>query len=262
MGTISQVGFAAFGTIDVASNPSNSNGTSFSASGTINTKGAWTQLIASTANVIDLLYVYIQENNSLPWLIDIGIGGAGSEVVLIPNLTLGGQDRGSEFRILVPLHVPKGSRLAVRYQAGTITQSFVINVQGFGANQRGFTGVDDIGTALATSTGTQINVAGGGNTFGSYTTMSASTTRDYVGLFVCNSVTSGGGGTYMFDVAVGSAGNEQIVLINAVFNGDNTCLSGYTFVPVAIPAGSRLSMRQSTSNNGPPSPFYIIYGVF
>ena len=57
------------------------------AGGSANTKGSWTQLIASTSKkVIGLAIGFMSPTSAGKFLIDIGTGGAGSEVVLAPDL--------------------------------------------------------------------------------------------------------------------------------------------------------------------------------
>lgn len=102
-----------------------SGGVSVDPGATINTKGAWSELTASASRRITQLCVRIggQANTTRAvnqWAWDIGIGGAGSEVVLIPDLFLychttndiPTPDVWGPF----PVEIPAGTRIAARCQ--------------------------------------------------------------------------------------------------------------------------------------------------
>jgi hypothetical protein len=103
-----------------------SGGTSIDPGGTINTKGAWTQMIASTSRRIRLLNLWLGNQNNTArtfcaWFIDIGVGGAGSEVVVWSDLRLDASANSdfigsSLINNLLPVDIPAGSRVAIRAQ--------------------------------------------------------------------------------------------------------------------------------------------------
>ena len=101
-----------------------SGGTSVDPGSSANTKGAYSQITASTTGAIKWLLVGIgnQVNTtrtSANWLMDIATGGAGAEVVLIPNLNLqagAGLDVMHPHYFSFPCDIPSGTRLAVRAQ--------------------------------------------------------------------------------------------------------------------------------------------------
>jgi len=89
-----------------------------------NTKGSWTQIIASTTKKVVALSALIDMYgvNSL-W--DIGTGSAGSEVVLIANVP------GTQYAMEVyhiPILIPAGTRVAVRGQASTASSTALVAV--------------------------------------------------------------------------------------------------------------------------------------
>lgn len=101
-----------------------SGGTSIDPGATINTKGAWVQITASTVATHKALAMSLgnQANTvatATPWLFDIGVGGAGSEQIVLPNFRL--QANAAEvlapsFTQFFPVDIPEGTRLAVRSQ--------------------------------------------------------------------------------------------------------------------------------------------------
>jgi len=117
-------------------NTTGSTGTTADSGTPANSKGSWTQIVASTTQAhkglmvaavrpsmtVTLAAAYMQ-------LTDIGIGASGSEQILVPNIRYNCQNdagatsaRGNldpTFIILPPCDIPAGSRLAVRQQSTT-----------------------------------------------------------------------------------------------------------------------------------------------
>lgn len=99
-----------------------SAGTPLTAATATNTKGAWTEIVASTTDPIRLLIPFPSKpagtaNSGANGLIDIGIGPAGSEVVILSNLRF--ESYSSEVFVTIhpwaPCRIPVGSRIAARY---------------------------------------------------------------------------------------------------------------------------------------------------
>ena len=90
--------------------------------GVANTKSSWVELVASTGHHIKQLLVYIAPNNSATddplHLVDIGIGGAGSEQIFIPDLQQYGKDFFPREAVVgyysFPCDIPQGSRISAR----------------------------------------------------------------------------------------------------------------------------------------------------
>jgi hypothetical protein len=107
---------------------STSSQTSLAVPGAVNTKGAWTQIVAATTNQMTaanvMIGTYSPANAHLPGLVDIGVGASGSEQVIVGNVPVispshtGASTSSFAVSYLLPLTAPAGSRLAMRYQAG------------------------------------------------------------------------------------------------------------------------------------------------
>lgn len=105
-------------------------GTSVDPGGTANTKGAWAPLIAATTIPYRWVCVSIGHTNVLgantSWTVDIGIGAASSEVVVVPDLAVyGGSvgDANPAVGLCFPLSIPAGTRIAARAQCSVNTAS-------------------------------------------------------------------------------------------------------------------------------------------
>lgn len=107
---------------------STSTTTAVTASGSINTKGSYAQLTAS-CNEIRWAVLQLRPNSNNYYLIDIAVGGAGSEQVIVPNLHVRGAS-GRSFPIGFPLSVPAGSRISARCQCNTASQSVQVALLG------------------------------------------------------------------------------------------------------------------------------------
>jgi hypothetical protein len=98
------------------------------AGSTANTKSAWTEIVASTTAPIKLLYLLYGPESSTAHggggestsLVDIGVGAAASEVVVLANLAVSRQ-RPYVPHVLgpIPVDIPAGSRIAVRAQCSS-----------------------------------------------------------------------------------------------------------------------------------------------
>lgn len=167
------------------------------ANASAHTKGAWTELIASTAAEADALDIDVggvsQSGVNTAVLLDIGVGAAASESVIIPDVAVGSaaflvnSRLGISFR--VPVKVPRGSRIAARIQSivtGGKTASVSVRPV-FSANPVPMgTTVDVIGTDTSTS-----QAAATSGTVGTWTEI-GTTVRPYDALVFVPSMASAG----------------------------------------------------------------------
>jgi hypothetical protein len=109
--------------VTYGANTATSQGTVVTPPGTLNTKGAWTTIAASTTAIHNALYLGMQANGATGMagsgvLLDIGIGAAASETVLVPDVYLLGVTS-ERYSIRSPttygVDIPLGSRLSARY---------------------------------------------------------------------------------------------------------------------------------------------------
>lgn len=112
----------------------------------------------------------------------------------------------------------------------------------------GICNLTDEGTSLSTSLGTVITASSTINTKGSYAQLVALTPVDAEGFLLQLSKPSSTTGGYLIDIAVGASGSELVILPNVVFNNQSSSFSSMTiWVPLAIPAGSRIAARSQSS---------------
>lgn len=242
-----------------------SSGTTVAGGTTANTKNAWQQIIASTAKKYESIAVIaISESatNNIEYLFDIGIGAAGVEQVIVENLAVKAASSvllKLTTHCILPVAIPAGSRVAVRSQhTGTTARSMQIVIYGCTG---GF--MTPIGCSkavgyvdLTTSKGLAVNAGATINTEGAYTEFSSSTAFDYVGFLIGfgqNANANPALGDFLFDVSIGAAGVEQVIIPDLLVKNivEDVCFPHYAgpFM-VSVKKGSRLAVRcQSTVND-------------
>lgn len=118
--------------VSYGSASADSGGTSVDPGATANTKGAYAQITASTSEdlrgvVLCMGNQNVSHTTTCNGLLDIAIGGAGSEVIVIPDFHYG-VDTNAEmwlpiFSPLIPVCIPSGSRIAARAACSINTAS-------------------------------------------------------------------------------------------------------------------------------------------
>ncbi len=227
------------------------------ASGTPHTVGSYTEIVSALAQDVSGVYVQITTATSTSAadsssLINIAIGGAGSEVVVVPNIGIGYKATANLTGLFIPIRISRGTRVAFNAQSvvGSKTIAarftFVTDKRKISASP---TQIDTYEANTATSAGVTVSNPGAGNTKGSYTEIIASTDRPYQGLFISiqgAQSTAISSGNILVDVAIGSAGNE----INIIDNLQCVTTTGESVDPITpstimrhIPAGTRISAR-------------------
>lgn len=260
-------------------NPSTSPGTTISNPGSANTKNTtWTTLIASTSFDAQLVIVHLAASaagaTNTSTLIDIGIGAAASETVLIPDLLAGfvGSPSAQGFprHIILPLYVPAGSRLSARSQSVRTTGSTLVWVELLGGSRfpSWWCGeeVKAYGITAASSIGTNVT-PGSSSAEGSWTSIaSTSQAHKAVALMVQGSntdtVMQSAGLTY--DVGIDTT--STAILAQDYLARTNTAETmGYWGIwwPafVDIPSGTTLAVRGSATVGTPDVLDVALYGV-
>lgn len=109
---------------------STSGGTVLDAGGSVNTKGAWTQLTASTANPMRAFLVLcenpaIADLTHTQFFLDLAIGAGGSEQIVVADMPLNYNQAytGTAPSALGPYYadIPAGTRLAARLECNDAT---------------------------------------------------------------------------------------------------------------------------------------------
>lgn len=226
------------------------------ASGTAHTKGAWAALVASLPFDIDGFYVNLRYESGFNHLFDMGIGGAGSEVVLVSNIALGpsaGIGPGGFFMcepLWIPLRLPKGTRVAARSQSSGANAQILMKLLLVGATfgkPGGYHRAITMGDVPASSVGTSATT-GAVNTKGSWAQLTASLPESVKHVLFSAVAPTGTLAEFALDLGIGGAGSEVVVVPNMYYN--TTIGRGYNgiwSIPLAIRAGARVAYRGKAS---------------
>jgi len=213
------------------------------------TKGAWTEIIASSAadaDCVDLAVQAISTNGvDTGTLVDIGVGASGSEVAIISNIAVGSLATNlfapNANRIRIPVFVPAGSRISARIQSVVTlgkTGQFAIRLMSGGNPSGTSSTAEALGTFPASSEGTALSSTG-------WTEIVAGTSKKYEYLLLVPSASTNALGTATREIELGfGPSGSEIVLTNQRFASTNAEAIGLVDmdgVQGNFPAGIRLA---------------------
>jgi hypothetical protein len=230
-------------------------------SGSVNTKGTWTQYVASTlaaynrAEVID----YGSNSSGRRYLMDVGTGAAASEVVIVPDLlfdsaTTAGQSGFA--RYVLPLSIAAGTRVAVRCASSVASSQPFTQLHLMAAGDTPApTSYLNYGSDSSDSGGVNVDPGGTVLTKGAYSQLTASTSavvQILCVMFAQNGNTAPSNANFFVDIATGAAAAEVVLipdlLVATLVTQNPTPPRSYTRLTY-IPASTRLAARALTGIN-------------
>lgn len=234
---------------------------SVSTSATPNAAGAWAQVFASTAGESGMVLFGCAAGGTAvdsSLMFDIGVGAAGSEVVVVPNIAHGLNNLFSANIIFpIPVRIPSGSRVAVRARtaAGAVRSvSPVMGILGHPESSLIPSSVDALGSSSATSRGTALSGASG-----SYVEIVSATTRTYQALVVipAGATNVGINSRFRLTLGIGPAGQEVDIGTTDALQGSSGGVQPQTSAfntpwnvfGTIVPAGSRIALRHNVASN-------------
>lgn len=267
--------------LEASQSSTSSDGTTVTASGTTHTKGSYAQLIASTSRPSYGITIVIHNvgvaSTNARMLVDIAIGAAASEQVIIPNLLAGNasawnaaSNGGTCYHF--PIAIPSGVRISARCQASTASDTCNIIVwlhqartaPGLWVGQR----VTAYGVNTGTSTGTA-HTPGSTNSYATATQITSSTTNPIRYMQVGIDLASDTTGTSMRGMfRIGLGATPDYIIQHVPFGESTTVESMDTRVGnqilsrmgFSIPAASDVRLSAMVSGTG-ESRGWAIYGV-
>lgn len=244
---------------DVGTQTSDSSGNNIQPSGSAHVKGAWEQLIASTAfDAAGLLWAPSLVQTGARYSIDLGVGAAGSERILIPDLFahVNNFSRGLPMRTFLPISIPAGIRLAARSQSSAGGNSIDANLLLVSAAHLlapfPAARIDTYGFVAGSTAGTGVDPGGNVNTKGNWDELAASTTYpcQLAMLAVYFPTTPSSEGRWYLDLGIGASGSERIVVPDLFLGTAATNAMRSQFIgpfPLTLPAGTRVAARAQSS---------------
>lgn len=229
--------------------------------GTAITTASIAQLAAATNFDYDAININaVGANITADTSIDIYLGASGSEYALIDKLRLTKASSNPQgLSALLPLAVPRGSRISAKAFGGTLNT--IIQGIGFGTvGDRGYKRAVSMG--ITSNFGVTVDPGGTANTLSSWVQITASAPNNFNALMVAigngqRSVASNTA-SWLVDIAIGAAGSEQVIIkqLFAMSMGNTTFFITPNFFgpfPCNIPAGTRIAARAQCNTNGATS---------
>lgn len=239
-------------------------GTTVTGSATPHTMGAWTTLLASLSQTLTILSLGVRNNlsgsaqNNV--LLELGVGAAGAEAVVIPRFDCGFSNPGTEYRwfSFPGLSIAASSRLAARLQSNSASNPNEIIVFASGAlvSPPAASAYVTYGADSATSSG--VNVPAGVNSFGAWTQIGTTSAAHSIFTVGCgpNTARNMATGDRLIEIAYGPdtssltlIGNTRQCYISGrgLHTANPLCL--YRSVPTSSKLWARIAAA-STANSG------------
>lgn len=226
-----------------------------------NTKGSYTQITSSCPFDADGFFLQFggsSTNSTFDALVDVAVGGAGSEQVILSNFLVSVSGFiAAKVSVFIPLKIAAGQRIAVRCQASIASATLGMGLQVVAGNffsDLAMGRATTYGADTSDSGGTQVDPGGSANTKGSWAQIVASTTNPIRHMVICVGSRANGvydaSATSLQDIGVGGAGSEQ-VLVDDLFAFVTTATdvhdAGAHNRSVSVAAGQRLAARAQTT---------------
>jgi hypothetical protein len=219
------------------------------------------EIAASTTYDSEWLIVYVVKNNTAvvaDYLLDLAIGGAGSEVVFWSNLLFSTANSSESVEhVLVPFGIPAGSRISAKVQSTDASAAIRVGLKFIkggcfpGALRR----ITTYGADTSDSGGVQVDPGGASDTKGAWSQLSAALTNPVkwgvVAVGSRNNGVIGAISSARLDIGVGASLSEVVVVADLHLKGGsvedlwNPCLHT---LPLHLPAGVRLAARLQSNN--------------
>lgn len=231
--------------------------TVITASGSPNTKGSYTEIIASLGHEANALLVSAHPftASGQRHLVDIAIGAGGSEEIIIENLLVDAAHTGvigNQLTLLeFPITVPAGTRLSARCQCSTASGTCGVQLHTYAGGflaQAGFQVVDTYGPNTGDSGGITIDPGSSANTKGAWSELSASCNQIelLIAMIGNNQNSARVSANWYVDIGIGAAGSEAVIVPDLYMLSNTTSdgINPQSFqIPVSIPEGSRIAVR-------------------
>jgi hypothetical protein len=253
-----------------AFNIANGGGVSFTC-GAANTKGSWAVVSAATPyEAHGVCVVLAVKSAGVDLLVDIGMGTAGNECVIIPNLLwTGGSSSSYNKCFFVPLNIPAGVRLVVRAQSIAGSHTGRCSVTLFEAGMLGMPSIGRVvafGADTAATGGLALGNPAGANTWGAWTELASSAGQNLKWVMPVPGdggiTTRTSGSRHFLQMGTGAAAAEIGLGPEYPFSSSSTSFSTNMFHGfwADIPSSERLAMRYGISATTTVGCDGMIYG--
>ena len=193
------------------------SGTPIIADASTNTKGAYVEIVSAANNITDssAITVIISSEGATAagFLIDISIGGAGSEEVIISNILFNTTSVAIQTsdKVKIPINIPAGQIISIRCQSQSSSATIPVYIKLAPSNFKQPESCSEVVSIGANESATRgVEVAANTVTFGSWVEITSSLSLDIKGFFISTQkgvVASWSNLVVSYQVALGSVGN-------------------------------------------------------
>jgi hypothetical protein len=236
-----------------------SHGVVVTASASADTKGAYTALGTTTFDCDGFYVQLVPGTATRNFLVDIAIGGAGSEVVILSNMLVTAESGGNWVVVddfYVPLPLPAGTAISARCQSHLAGSDeiwcSVVPVRGESYYAMRKSVATTYGATTATTRGTTLDPGASADTNGAIVELSASVSRiDYALICAAKSLDElNATASWYVEACIGAASSEVAVIPGMQYRLHSTSDIALPNVRARFahwPAGARLSARARCS---------------
>jgi len=244
---------------------------------TAHTKSSWAEIVSSVPfNSYGIIVQMTRTGDDERFLFDIGIGGSGSEEVLMSNFGYTiptWVNNYMSYYIHCPILVPSGVRLAGRSQCSAGSGgALYVKIYYLGTTLiggLGFSKIISFGENTGTTNGTEVDPGGTVDTKGSWVEFTSSSPERIKAIAMMpmddNAVSAAA--LWTMDIGIGGAGSEQVIIPDWLWcstsASDKVSPFNTPFFPVDIPVGTRIAVRSKCDINDTTDRKFpiILYGV-
>jgi hypothetical protein len=240
-------------------------------SASANTKGAWVTLFASTPFESNMMRVMFSNAAGYSSMVDIAVGAAGYEVVIVPNLAIRAGPFGPiGVEYVLPMCVGEGVRLAARSQSTGTSQTIKVAAMLCGSGFPSLTGFSQCETLGADTSTTQMGAPITLNTMtintkSSWAQLTAATVTEIQAISIAIGArpSATADAARVLDVGIGAAGSEVVLIPDLTYQLYYDYNVGARVIgplPCRIPAGSRLACRVQANTSITEIMYTAVYG--
>jgi hypothetical protein len=212
--------------------------------GSANTKTAWVEMTASLPHTICGILAELQNAPGEYQVLDIGVGAAGSEVVVVPDVRASNSLSGvhANLGLYIPLSLPAGSRVACRSQGSAGSAFMRVKFQYLGDAWAGIQApsrYENWGFNAGTTKGTQFTTGSGSKGAWVQLVAASAFTTKWMNIYLVGDTAPA---DFFIDIGIGAAASEIVLFSDLAYTVENLAQHIGPF-PFSIPAGTRVAVR-------------------
>ena len=233
--------------------------------GSANVKGSYVELTSSLPQDITGFSIFIMASTAGvegAFLLDVAVGAAASEEVIVSNLQFGSLENSDNFavNIFMPIRIANGERVSTRCQSSNaggvaLRVSIVYHTNNYGMYSQSYSralGAVNLSTSEPFG---KLDPGGAANTKGVWTDISGALSRDYNAVMFYSSSTNDditrASCTWLIDVAI-SADSIFGTIVENMYSGGHANHDGFgsyspLLIPISLASGTSLYGRAQCS---------------